>query len=62
MNRKYLILYIIAGSCALIIAVYRSIAVYHGFNYRAALNLLMAVIFYYLAYKTYHEKKDSEMM
>jgi hypothetical protein len=26
------------------------------------LNALPAILFFYLAYKTYHEKKDSELM
>jgi hypothetical protein len=26
------------------------------------LNTLPALLFYYLAYKTYHEKKDNELM
>ena len=62
MRPKYFVLYIIAGSIALIIAVYQLIAAYPGFNYRTALNVVIALIFYYLAYKTYHEKKDQELM
>ena len=63
MNPKFLILYIIAGSIALVIAVYEVIKTYPLLNIGIiALNLLLSLFFYYLAYKTYHEKKDQELM
>jgi hypothetical protein len=63
MNPKFLALYIIAGTLALILVIYQVIAAYPNINlYRTALNLLMSLFFYYLAYKTYHEKKDKELM
>lgn len=63
MNPKFLILYIIAGSIALLVAVYEVIKTYPVLNLGViALNLLLSLFFYYLAYKTYHEKKDKELM
>lgn len=63
MNPKYLILYIVAGTLALILAAYIAFKTYPAVDYyRVGLNVVMAVFFYYLAYKTYHEKKDKELM
>ena len=63
MNPKFLILYIIAGSLALILVAYQLITTYpHLDTGRLALNSVMSLAFYYLAYKTYHEKKDKELM
>lgn len=63
MNPKYLILYLIAATLALGLAIYKIITTYPALTYgNIALNLVMAFGFYYLAYKTYHEKKDSELM
>jgi hypothetical protein len=63
MNHKYLILYLIAGTLALIMVIYRAITSYPNFNTtQIALNAVVSLFFYYLAYKTYHEKKDKELM
>jgi hypothetical protein len=63
MNAKYLILYLIAATLALILAIYQAFNTYPNPNYgRIALNTVIAIFFYYLAYKTYHEKKDKELM
>ena len=63
MNPKYLILYIAAGTFALILVVYQLITTYSNLNTaRLGLNTVIALFFYYLAYKTYHEKKDKELM
>lgn len=63
MNPKFLVLYIIAGTLALGLVIYQAITTYPALNYnRLGLNVIMSVFFYYLAYKTYHEKKDSELM
>jgi hypothetical protein len=63
MNHKYLILYLIAGTLALIMVIYRAITTYPNFNTgQIALNAVVSLFFYYLAYKTYHEKKDKELM
>ena len=63
MNHKYLILYLIAGTLALILVAYQVITTYPAINTgRTVLNSVIALFFYYLAYKTYHEKKDKELM
>ncbi len=63
MNPKYLVLYFIAATLALILAVYTAFITYPAPNYpRIGLNVIISVFFYYLAYKTYHEKKDNELM
>jgi len=63
MNPKFKILYIIAGSLALGLAVYQVFTDKPSLNItRLVLNVVMSLFFYYLAYKTYHEKKDKELM
>ena len=63
MNPKFLVLYIIAGTLALVLVVYQLISTYPSLNLtRIILNAVMSLFFYYLAYKTYHEKKDNELM
>ena len=63
MNPKFLLLYLIAGTLALLLTVYQLIKTYPVFNIGViAINLLMCIFFFYLAYKTYHEKKDKELM
>jgi multisubunit Na+/H+ antiporter MnhF subunit len=63
MNPKYLALYLIAGTLALLLTIYQVIKTYPAFNDGViALNLVMCIFFYYLAFKTYHEKKDEELM
>jgi hypothetical protein len=63
MNHKYLILYLIAATLASLLGIYQIIATFPALNIGGiALNALIALFFYYLAYKTYHEKKDKELM
>jgi hypothetical protein len=63
MNPKFLILYLIAGTLCLLLVIYQLITTYQSLNIgRLVLNIVMALAFYYLAYKTYHEKKDKELM
>lgn len=63
MNPKFKILYIIAGTLALGLAVYQLFTDKPSINFtRLSLNIVMSLFFYYLAYKTYHEKKDKELM
>jgi len=63
MNPKFLILYLIAGTICVALVIYQLITTYPSLNDgRIALNSVMAIFFYYLAYKTYHEKKDKELM
>ena len=63
MNPKFKVLYIIAGTLALALVVYELFTDKPALNTpRLILNIVMCVVFYYLAYKTYHEKKDKELM
>jgi hypothetical protein len=63
MNRKYLTLYLIAGTLALVLVIYQLIDNQLNLNTgRIIVNALISAFFYYLAYKTYHEKKDKELM
>jgi hypothetical protein len=63
MNPKFLILYLIAGTVALILVIYQVITTYPAVNIgRLVLNAVICLFFYYLSYKTYHEKKDKELM
>ncbi len=63
MNPKYLVLYVIAATLAFGLAIYQAFTTYPTLNYsRIGLNVIISVFFYYLAYKTYHEKKDKELM
>jgi len=63
MNPKYLVLYLVAATLALGLAIYQIFNTYPIVNYsRVALNVIIALFFYYLAYKTYHIKKDGELM
>lgn len=63
MNPKYKILYIIAGSLALFLAIRQFYTDKPELDLpRLGLNIFMCLFFYYLAYKTYHEKKDGELM
>jgi len=63
MNPKFLILYFIAATVALIFAIYLAITTYPDLNIgKIGLNMVISVFFYYLSYKTYHEKKDKELM
>jgi hypothetical protein len=63
MNPKYLVLYLVAGTLALLLIIYQLITTYPNLNIdRVILNVVMCLFFFYLAYKTYHEKKDKELM
>jgi hypothetical protein len=63
MNPKFLVLYLIAGTLALILVIYQLITTDPSANIgKIALNSIISLFFYYLAYKTYHEKKDKELM
>jgi len=63
MNPKFLILYVVAGTLALILVAYQLITSNPSLNIsRLIVNSIIALFFYYLAYKTYHEKKDKELM
>lgn len=64
MNNRFYYLYLIAGSIALIFLLYQLFAPHTGkFDaWNLGGDVFLVVVLYYLAYKTYHEKKDKEMM
>lgn len=64
MNNRFYYLYLIAGSVALIFLLYQLFTYHiHGIDiWNLAGDIFLVVVLYYLAYKTYHEKKDKEMM
>jgi len=63
MNRRYLVLYLVAGSVALLLEIYQVLTTYPHVTLSKIIGyMLLSVCCYYLAYKTYHEKKDGEMM
>jgi len=63
MNPKFRNLYIIIGILLLISLVVEVITTYPEVSPKGVLlNALPALLFFYLAYKTYHEKKDNELM
>jgi len=64
MNNKFFYVYLIAGTFSLILFLYQIFA-QHSANinlWNLAGDMVLVVILYYLAFKTYHEKKDKEMM
>jgi len=63
MNPKFRILYIIIGALLLVSLIVEVILTYPEVSPKGVLlNALPALLFFYLAYKTYHEKKDNELM
>ncbi|MDN5288435.1 MAG: hypothetical protein JWR38_4709 [Mucilaginibacter sp.] len=63
MNPKYRYLYIIIGSILLVMLIVQIVMTYPDVSAQGVLlDALPSLLFYYLAYKTYHEKKDSELM
>lgn len=64
MNNRFYYLYLIAGSIALIFLLYQLFSQHrNGVDiWNLAGDIFLVVVLYYLAYKTYHEKKDKEMM
>ncbi|QEC78249.1 MULTISPECIES: hypothetical protein [Mucilaginibacter] len=63
MNPKFRNLFIIGGSVALVLLIIQVFMTYPDINaVNILLNALPALVLYYLAYKTYHEHKDGELM
>ena len=63
MNPKYRYLYIAIGGVLLILLIVQVFVTYPEVNpQNVLLNAIPSLLFFYLAYKTYHEKKDSELM
>ncbi|WP_342645251.1 hypothetical protein [Mucilaginibacter sp. CSA2-8R] len=63
MNNKFFYAYLLGAVAALILAIYQlvltspKVSIGVGFLY-----LVPAIILFYMAYKVYHEKNDSELM
>jgi len=63
MNPKFLVAYFVAGVLALLLIIYQIFTEYPTLNIpRMILNIIVSLFFFYLSYKTYHEKKDKELM
>jgi hypothetical protein len=63
MNPKFRNLFIIGGTVALLLLIVQAIITYPEISMLGILlNALPALFLYYLAYKTYHEHKDGELM
>ena len=64
MNNRFFYIYFIGGTLALILLLYQVFA--HQKTamvwYDLSGYIIAALLLYYLAYKTYHEKKDKELM
>jgi uncharacterized membrane protein (DUF2068 family) len=64
MNSRFYYVYLIAGTIALILLIYQLFAQHIATIsvWNLAGDIFLVVVLYYLAFKTYHEKKDKEMM
>ncbi|WP_295714026.1 hypothetical protein [Mucilaginibacter sp.] len=63
MNPKFRNLFLIGGTIALLILIIQVIMTYPYMSAEGILlNAIPALLLYYLAYKTYHEHKDGELM
>jgi hypothetical protein len=63
MNKKFLYLYLIGGAIALGLLIYDLVTTWpHPGATSLILDILPMILFFYLSYKTYHEKKDQELM
>jgi len=63
MNKKFMYLYLFVGVFALGLFIYEIATTWPKPSYGSlALDILPAILFLYLSFKAYHEKKDSELM
>ena len=63
MYGKFFYLYIVGGTVALILLIYQVAVTYPDVSTAGILfNILPILVLYYLAFKVYHEKKDSDLM
>jgi len=63
MNKKFLYLYLIGGAIALGLLIYDLVTTWPNPSATSLiLDILPMILFFYLSYKTYHEKKDQELM
>ncbi len=63
MTNKFFYAYLIGALVALVLAVYQLISANPKLSTTVgSLYLLPAVVLFYMTYKVYHEKNDSELM
>jgi hypothetical protein len=63
MSPKFFYAYLVGATVALLLASYRLLMVYHEVSIgEALLYFIPAALLYYMAYKVYHIKNDSELM
>lgn len=62
MASKFFYLYLAGGLIAFLLAAYRLYTEYPSLHTISVVYFLPSLLLFYLAYKTYHEKKDQEMM
>jgi hypothetical protein len=63
MSGKFFYLYLIGGTVALLLLLYSIISAWPAVNRSGALFYVIPTLaLYYMAYKTYHVKKDGELM
>ncbi|MCQ6959006.1 hypothetical protein [Mucilaginibacter aquariorum] len=63
MSGKFFYLYLVGGTVALALLVYSIIAAYPEVNSSGAFfYVIPTLLLYYMAYKTWHVKNDSELM
>ncbi|NCD71267.1 hypothetical protein [Mucilaginibacter agri] len=62
-NSRFFYLYLIGGIAALALLIYNVVINYPAVMFTSiAFEAFMVIVLFYLANKTYHEKKDKEMM
>ncbi|CAM3794700.1 hypothetical protein MUGA111182_10160 [Mucilaginibacter galii] len=63
MSPKFFYAYLVGAIVALLLAAYRLVAVYSQVSVSEAfLYFIPAILLFYMAYKVYHIKNDSELM
>jgi len=63
MSPKFFYAYFIGATVALLLALYRVAVVYGTVSFGVSLlYFIPAVLLFYMAYKVYHVKNDSELM
>ncbi|AMR33726.1 hypothetical protein A0256_20960 [Mucilaginibacter sp. PAMC 26640] len=63
MSTKFFYLYLIGGIVALLLLIYQVVVTYPNVRYGGALfYIIPTLLLFYMAYKTYHVKKDGELM
>lgn len=62
-NSRFFYLYLIGGIAALALLIYNIASAYPNVQFTSiSFEAFMVIAMFYLANKTYHEKKDKEMM